>query len=132
MSPLLSWTPIYSVNNDELDSHHQKMFHILNTIYENVMNSREVDCVLTIIDELLALVRTHVSLEEQIMNEKCYPDIDAHVATHNEFLHEIERLRSNHYDNDLEATNELIIVLGNWLLHHVINEDSKYSGLLID
>jgi len=131
MAPLLRWIQEYSVNEAELDSHHQQMFDILNRAFENVMNSLEVDYALPIIDELSTLTRYHISEEEQYMRERGYKDIDTHIATHREFTHKIETLRRNYQGNNLEATKELIIVLGNWLLHHVINEDWKYSELSI-
>ena len=127
--PLLRWIQEYSVNEAELDSHHQKMFDILNRAYENVMNSLEVECALPIIEELSTLAKCHISAEEQHMREKGYQEIDTHIATHREFTHKIETLRANYHGNNLEATKELIIMLGNWLLHHVINEDWKYSEL---
>jgi hemerythrin-like metal-binding protein len=127
--PLLSWKPEYSVNEAELDSHHQKLFYLLNTAYENVMNSPEVDCVLPIIDELSKYIRYHLSAEEQYMRINEFHEIDAHIAKHREFTHTIEKLKTNYHGNNLEATQELIIVLGNWLLSHVITEDRKYSKL---
>lgn len=126
--PLLRWVQEYSVNESELDCHHQKMFDILNKAYENVMNSPEVDCALTIIEELSTLTSYHIAAEEQYMRERAYQEIDAHIVTHREFIHKIETLRNNYQGNNLEAIRELIVVLGNWLLHHVINEDCKYSG----
>ena len=127
--PLLKWIQEYSVNDAELDRHHQKMFDILNRSYENVMSTQEVDCALPIIEELSRLAKCHIAAEEQHMREKGYPGIEAHTTGHCEFIHEIETLRNNYRGNNLEATKELIIMLGHWLLHHVINEDSKYSGL---
>lgn len=126
---LFAWKPEYSVNEAVLDSHHQKLFHILNSVYENVMNSTEVESILPELDELLAYTRCHFSTEEQYMREKGFPDIDAHIAMHREFTHSIEALRSRYHDNDLEVTKELIIVLGEWLLRHVLREDKKYSQL---
>ena len=127
--PLLKWIQGYSVNDAELDSHHQKMFDILNRAYENVMNSLEVDYAIPIIDELSRLTRYHISAEEQYMRERGYQEIDTHIATHREFTRKIETLRMNYQGNNLDATKDLIIMLGNWLLHHVINEDWKYSEL---
>jgi hemerythrin len=124
--PLLRWIPEYSVYVPELDSHHQKLFDILNSAYENVMNALEVECALPIIDELSMLTKCHISAEEQYMRERGYQDIDIHIETHRELTHKIEILRKNYQGNNLEATKELIIILGNWLLHHVINEDWKY------
>jgi hemerythrin-like metal-binding protein len=127
--PLLKWVQEYSVNESELDSHHQKMFDILNRAYENVMNSLEVDYALPIIEELSTLTKYHIAAEELYMRERCCQEMATHVATHREFINNIETLRTNYNGNNLEATKQLIVMLGNWLLHHVINEDWKYSDL---
>jgi hemerythrin len=126
--PLLGWLPEYSVNEANLDNGHKKLFHILNTMYENIMNSEEVDCVLPVIGQLSDYTRYHFSEEEQYMNELGFKDINAHIAEHREFRHKIEELKSHYNGNNLEVTKELIIILGGWLLHHVIKEDKKYSG----
>ena len=63
--PLLSWKPEYSVNKEELDRHHQEMFHILNSVYDNLMNSREPSFLLPSIDRLSGIAEYHLSVEEQ-------------------------------------------------------------------
>jgi hemerythrin len=126
---LFTWKPEYSVNEAVLDDHHQKLFTVLNSVYENVMNSLEGDSVLPTIDELSAYTRYHFATEERYMREKGFPEIEDHVAEHRKFTHTIEALRTGYHNNDLEITSELIVVLGEWLLHHVIKEDRKYSGL---
>lgn len=125
--PLLKWIQEYSVNHAELDDHHRQMFDILNRAYENMMNSLEVAYALPIIEELATLAKYHIAAEEQYMRERNYQEIDRHIDKHKEFTHEIETLRMNYNGNNLEATRGLIVMLGNWLLHHVINEDWKYS-----
>jgi len=125
---LFTWSPEYSVNEATLDAHHQKLFDILNSVYENVMNSTEVDCILPKIDELSAYTNYHFSAEEQYLREKEFPGIDDHIAKHRDFKHTIETLRTSYNNNDLEVSRDLIIVLGEWLLRHVIKEDRKYAA----
>ena len=127
--PLLSWKPEYSVNEEILDNHHQELFDLLNTVYENVMNSREVDFVLPIIDRLSEYTRFHFSAEEQYMCEKGFPGIDGHIAKHKDFTRSIETLKTRYNDNDLDVTRELLIVLGEWLLHHVLRDDRMFAEL---
>ena len=126
---LFVWKPDYSVHEAALDSDHRKLFAILNSVYENVMNSTELDCVLPKIDELSAYTNYHFSREEQYMREMRFPGIDQHSAKHREFTHTIETLRTSYHDNDLEVARGLIIFLGEWLLRHVLKEDRKYAEL---
>lgn len=129
---LFSWKPEYSVNESTLDDHHRHLFAILNSVYENVMNSPELDCVLPKIDELSEYTNYHFTSEEQYMREKRFPWIDDHIAKHRNFSYKIGVLRERYHDNDLEVARELIIVLGEWLLRHVLKEDRKYSALAPD
>ncbi len=124
--PLLIWRPEYSVNEAELDRHHQEMFQILNSVYDNVMNSPELSFILPSIDKLTAIAKCHLSAEGQHLRAMRVPDIDDHIAKHREFTQTIERIRIGYNDNNLEASRELIIVLGDWLIHHVLKEDMKY------
>ena len=63
------------------------------------------------------------------MKKTGFPGIDGHIAKHIEFTNRIETLRASYHDNDLEVSKDLIIVLGEWLLQHVIKEDMKYTEL---
>lgn len=106
------------------------MFSILNTVYENIMRSSEVDCVLPMINELLDNTRQHFAAEEQFMRDRSFRELNAHIAKHAEFTCKIETLKAQYHGNDLEVTRELIIVLGEWLLNHVLKEDRKYADIL--
>lgn len=126
---LLIWKPEYSVHEPTLDSHHQKLFGILNTLYESVMNSSDLDCVPSLFNELSGYTRDHFSAEEQYMADKGFCGIGDHISKHLEFSRKIEKLKPQYHGHDLEVTRELIIVLGEWLLHHVIKEDRKYAEM---
>ena len=127
--PLLQWSPEYSVNDEELDSHHQRLFHLLNAAYENVMDSLEVDCIHSIIEELSEYTKYHFSAEEQHMRENGFVELDDHIVKHREFAFTIEKLRTRYHDSDLEVARELIVVLGEWLLGHVLKDDRRYAEL---
>ena len=129
---LFSWKSEYSVNDAILDSHHQQLFTLLNSIYENVMSSQQLDCVLPKFEELSEYTNHHFNEEEQYMRKRNFPEINDHIAMPREFTKTINELRESYHDNDLEVARELIVVLGEWLLHHVLKEDRKYSLLSND
>ena len=130
LMPLLNWKPEYSVNREDMDRNHQEMFHILNSVYDNLMNSRESGFLLPSIDRLSAIAKYQLLMEEQFLREMHVPDIDHHIAEHREFTESIEMIRNDCNDNHLEASKELIILLGEWLFNHVLKEDRKYSHLM--
>lgn len=125
--PLFVWKSDYSVDVELLDQHHQKLFSLLNALYETTMQSKETGHVLPIINELREYTEYHFLAEEQYMQDIGYVETAEHIVKHRDFTRKIENLNLQHRDDDLAVTRELIVVLGNWLLHHVLEEDRKYS-----
>ncbi len=125
--PLLRWEPSYTVHEPVLDSHHQRLFAMLNELYENVVNSSSMDSILPIIDEFYEYTRYHFAAEEEHMRSLGYADTEEHLEKHLEFTQALESLRARYHDNDLDVARELIIILGEWLLHHVIKVDKKFA-----
>jgi hemerythrin len=125
--PLLKWKPEYSVNEAELDSHHIHMFDMFNMVYESLINNMDVNYIKQLVDVLSKLLTCHLAAEEKHMRDKGYSEIDAHIAEHVKFQNDIETLSINCHGNNLETAMEMIVLLGQWLLHHVLKEDKKYS-----
>jgi hemerythrin len=124
---LFTWYKKYSVNNEELDDHHKKLFGIMNRLYENCLQANSVHCLEPIIEAMAAYADYHFSAEEKHMRMLGYQDIDKHMAEHRAFTAKALHLKESTDKDDPELTKELIVFLGNWLLHHVMEEDKKYA-----
>jgi len=124
---LFTWYKKYSVNNEELDNHHKALFDILNRLYENCMVRNNANCMDPIVEELVSYSNYHFSAEEQHMKDIGYKDIDKQILEHRGFTDRALQLQQVVDKNDFELTKELIVFLGNWLLHHVMEEDKKFS-----
>lgn len=125
--PLFTWYKSYSVGNEELDKHHKALFDMMNRLYENCLDKDKTNCLAPIVEELLSYSNYHFSAEEQYMRDLGYKDIDKHIMEHRAFTQRTLPLQSIGDKGDIELTKELIVFLGNWLLHHVMEEDKKYS-----
>jgi hemerythrin len=124
---LFKWHNTYSVNNEELDTHHKRLFNILNKLYENCMSTDLTNKLDTIVEELVSYSNDHFSAEEQHMREIGYKDIDKQISEHRSFTQRALQLKNVTDKNDLVLTKELIVFLGSWILKHVMEEDKKYS-----
>ncbi len=125
--PLMSWNDDFSVNNEELDSHHKKLISILNRLYAECLDVDNENCVSPKLDELLAYTEYHFKAEEEYMRRIEYFEVDDHVERHNNFVFKMEEMKRIRHTNQLELTKELIVFIGKWLLHHVLEEDRKYA-----
>jgi hemerythrin len=126
---LFTWYKHYSVNNDELDNHHQALFDIFNRLYGNCFSHDIPNCLEQIIEELLSYSHYHFIAEEQHMRDIGFNEIDQHIMEHRLFMKKILELQQVADNNEPEAIRELIEFLGKWLLRHVLDEDKKYAVL---
>ena len=124
---LFKWYKTYSVNNEDLDNHHKTLFNILNRLYENCVSRDIPHCLDPIVVELVSYSNYHFTAEELHMRKKGYKDIDKHIVEHRSFTQRALHLQQLVDKNDFELTKELIVFLGNWILHHIMEEDKKFS-----
>ena len=124
---LFTWYKKYSVNNEELDNHHKKLFDIFNRLFDTCTKTENVNCVAPIIVELMEYSNYHFSAEEKYMAVIGYKEIEFHKKLHRFFTDTVLEMQQVEDKNDYDLTKEIIVFLGNWLLQHVIVEDKKYA-----
>jgi hemerythrin len=124
--PLFTWNNTYSVDNEELDSHHKRLFDIFNRMYDNSLNHDKANTLDLIIEELISYSHYHFLAEEQYMKNIRYKELLKHMIEHMRFSQKIVQLQQDVKNNEPEATKDLIAFLGEWLLNHVMMEDKRY------
>ena len=125
--PLLTWKDEYSVNNDELDSHHKKLIATLNALYAECLEADSDGCVGPKLDDFIAFADYHFTAEEEYMRSLQYFEIDGHIEQHRGFSYKLAEMKRVQFRSEIELTRELITFIGKWLLHHVFEEDRKYA-----
>jgi hemerythrin len=125
---LLKWESIYSVNVKELDEQHKKMFEIINRVYGLTEKSLEDQESLEIIKELKDYGNNHLDTEEKYFKKFNYPEMDSHIAQHNDYKKRILEMENSLKDLEgKEAYKELSDFLQDWWLGHIQNVDQEYS-----
>ncbi len=126
--PQITWDNRYSVNNEQLDGHHKKLFNLFNKICEECLNVENDKGISTIIDELVSYADYHFEAEEKYMAKIGYKDIDNHIQMHRYFTQKTFEMRQLKDNN----TEDLINFLGDWLRRHVMEEDKKITELSLN
>ena len=126
MSPF-TWNDSYSVGNTELDSHHQRLFDIFSRLYDQSQVHYDLQAVAAILNELDSYAKYHFKTEEVYMRRVGFDDSDRHVCMHNYFNSRVSDINRRITEGNIEACRELIFFLGNWLKHHVIEEDKRIA-----
>ena len=128
--PLIEWDNSYSVNNAEIDAQHKKLVALLNKLHDTLLNapsSQERDRVLAdTLKEMCDYTRYHFNFEEDYMKKINYPALKEHWRLHKNFGTKIFEHDYELRKGRLVLISEIISLLKNWLLDHILVEDKKY------
>lgn len=125
--PLINWDQSCSVEVKEIDAQHQKMFGIINRLYDLMQENKDAQNLPQVFQELTDYANYHFSTEEKYFKEFNYEKQDAHIAAHKTYTEKIAQLIKD-YPNKKDTTSfELINFLENWWLDHINGMDKQYT-----
>lgn len=123
----IPWRASYETGVTMLDEQHKQLIGIINRLYSVIRNKQDTDNLQGVFEDLAAYATTHLEVEEGLLSEYKYPDLDNHRKRHEEYKARIDELRQ-----DIESADEKIVVevytyLRQWWLHHIVVEDKAYG-----
>ena len=131
-----TWTTKYSVGIKSIDEQHQHFFDVANRLVGTALNTAATK------EEVIALVGSlgdyafyHLKTEEDYFDKFKYPEADMHIAEHNKFRDEVKKYFDviKEENTDIyKIGKEAAIFAGNWLYHHILLVDTKYTKFFIE
>lgn len=129
------WTAELSVGDPVIDAQHQGLFRETSELLETVVNDtpspERVREVISFLDKYIA---EHFSFEEAYMVSHGYPAVKEHKALHQNFIEHYVELKGK-IDAARPTQDSLFALenfLGQWLVHHIGEEDRKYYQYIRD
>ncbi|NCN10104.1 MAG: hemerythrin family protein [Leptospira sp.] len=135
----IEWKDSYKTNIIEVDTQHQRLFTLmeeLDSLYHAHKGSliKNLSSIRKAVSELEQYTISHFLIEERIMEENNYPDLENHKLQHDKFTDKILEFKekiNNHTEND-EATldenlDHILKFLGTWLTNHIMIKDMDYK-----
>ena len=122
-----TWDKTYSVNNDDLDNHHKRLFVIFNNLYNSCLAKDHRVTLRSILEELDSYTHYHFEAEVQHMKSIGYKNVEKHILEHKYFTDRIHNLIHDKDLNESLVSKETVLYLWKWLMDHVLKEDQKYS-----
>jgi hemerythrin len=126
------WSPEYSVNIKTIDNQHQELVNILNRLFIAVSQREGSKVISGILEALTSYTKTHFSLEERLMHQAAYADIDAHMLEHKKLIEQLDQLCKRHQEEEKPIYFEILRFLKHWLKEHIKGVDTKYSAALLE
>jgi hemerythrin len=120
------WKEEYSMGVEKIDHQHQHMFELVNRLIEQPAASPRSKMTLDTLKEMLDYAKEHFRDEENLMQERGFPDLQSHKEQHAYFIKTTTELSLGALDNQAMVFSEIVEFLKIWLTFHVLRYDMKY------
>lgn len=142
MAPII-WSPSLELGVDSLDAQHRGLIQAFNTLLAQRRALGDACSAPVIADRLRAFADEHFTQEEGYMRSFGYPDAEAHLREHAEFLAAVARMDANG-TNEADGANanrpaaraqnaeEALGFLEAWIRGHLAGADRRLGHYLTD
>ena len=126
----MPWRDDFSVGLDEVDVQHQWLFDATNRLHSEMNQPSPNRAVIgTILEGLMDYTVNHFVMEEELFERYGYPQAQAHKALHDKFTASILSMLTG-FENGVPIENELLEMLKDWLVEHIMKTDTAYVPFL--
>lgn len=125
-----AWHEKYSVGDPTIDVQHSELLDVIQALYVAAGEGKRTDVICDTLAALAMYIHEHLAFEERRLAEIGYPDLRHHVARHNEMRRWLRDIRHVHEVSVTNVTQEMIVFLRDWWVHHISKDDSVYSSYL--
>ena len=126
----INWKDEYSVHVPELDTQHQRLLELMNSLHAAMLMGGKPDALKAVMDDLVAYTRYHFGYEEQMMERAGYQGLEEHKRKHRAMVVQVEGFASDIASGRASVTLKLMTFLSDWLTRHIVETDQRYAGHL--
>lgn len=125
----VDWNDDFTVHDAEMDTHHQRLFAIVNDLHHAIFTKNGKSEIEKIIARLVDHTQTHFAAEERLMQNRGYSGFAHHKAEHDRLLRQLGEIeREFHKSGTMVAADMLTFLIKDWLVGHILSLDKDYSG----
>lgn len=127
---LITWTKeAYGTDVAVADEQHQELFRLLNELHETAAEGDRA-AIGRQLDGMIDYVVMHFQTEENLMQEKGYPDFAAHKAEHDKLVGTCADLQKKFHAGEAEVNQDTTRFVKDWLDTHIPKVDKAYGPCL--
>jgi len=123
----ITWEESYSVGVPSLDAQHKILISLINRLDNIERNGGDLRDVMARLDEY---VHEHFFLEETMMRDAGYADLEPHIAEHRDFESWLRSAQSHMATGGLDSNIVARTIrehLQDWLIEHILVVDMAYK-----
>lgn len=124
------WNPSYSVGNDLLDQHHQKLMALCQRAADCAMKSsaKSVQDFHEILHEVAEYSRYHFAAEEALLRKHDYSELPHQLEMHEKIIDELTEFLMLSTVGKSQREGFAAFLTG-WIKSHILVEDMKYKSV---
>ena len=126
----ITWTESFSVNVEEIDSQHQWLTDIINTLHDDLTENKGVRLLEIVLESLIEYTRMHFQTEENLMVKYKYPAYEEHKAKHRELSEKVAEWNSALANGQEKLNMDMLNFLKTWLENHEVTVDRPLGSYL--
>jgi hemerythrin len=127
----ITWTDQYSVGVEEIDNQHKGLVKLINRLFDAMSDGNANNVLRVILNDLTKYVQVHFATEEKYFAAFKYPESEAHIEEHQQFVNEVVKFKSQFEAGNIVLSFALFKFLKGWLFNHIQGSDKKYSDCFI-
>ncbi len=131
---LIEWERKYETGVPEMDQHHKRLVQLLNDLYDGVITcadlKQEQELTQYALAELIHYTQYHFTAEEKLLAGCHYPDLASQQQQHATLIAKVIDLQQQVQAGVLSLSFSTLILIRDWLMGHILGNDTKYGPYL--
>jgi hemerythrin len=121
MTVSFTWETSYSVGNTEIDTQHQRIFELANSLPGH-LGERTIE---SVVSYLYRHAREHFLAEEKMMREVGYPKTVHHQELHDAMVMKLNEISTQSFKDD-DSVFAFKKFFYDWIIDHILHEDMDF------
>jgi hemerythrin len=126
------WTPEIAVGVERIDDEHKALIERVNRLVAAIEAGREEEEIRSLFIFLRDYTQNHFAVEEELMRAHGYPEMDRHIADHQDLRANLDRFEqeigAEEMTRELRGHFDDLII--NWLFDHICQVDRAFGKFL--
>lgn len=127
---LFPWSDTFNAQVGVVDSQHKVLVGIINDLHQAMVSGHGKDQPGKNLTNLITHTKGHFSTEEQMMQQKGYPDYARHKAEHGNLTKTVIDFQKKFQNNEVGLTLEVMNFLKDWLGKHIMESDKRPGAFM--
>lgn len=127
---ITEWSDELLTGNHRVDSQHKGFVDLINSLYDDLLNSRPDKLILDRLNVLQAEAIRHFYDEEALLKRIGFPGLEKHIEEHCKLTEEVFKYIENIRNGDKHKRDEWALTIRFILLNHMLQDDMEYVEFL--